>query len=75
MDGEPLILVMAERMALPASRRTRLRLTSNMLRLLQTMSDYTSLKKIAVSEIEGFINRMVTDNKISVSYQHSLVGR
>lgn len=41
---------------------------------LQAMSDYTSLKKIPVSEIEGFINRMVTDNKISVSYQRSLVG-
>jgi len=38
------------------------------------MSDYTSLKKISVSEIEGFINRMVTDDKIGVSYQRSLVG-
>src|SRR5690606_3378462 len=38
------------------------------------MSDYTSLKKIPVLEIEGFINRMVTENKISVFYQRSLVG-
>jgi len=38
------------------------------------MSEYDNLKEIPVSEIEGFINRMVTDNKISVSYQRSLVG-
>ncbi|WP_165438731.1 hypothetical protein [Albibacterium indicum] len=38
------------------------------------MSDHTSLKRIPVSEIEEFINRMVRDNKISVSYQRSLVG-
>lgn len=38
------------------------------------MSDYISLTKIPVSEIEGFINSMVTDNQISVSYQRSLVG-
>ncbi|MGO1650484.1 MAG: hypothetical protein ACTHYC_13055 [Sphingobacterium sp.] len=31
------------------------------------------MKNIPASEIEVFINRLVTDNKISVSYQRSLV--
>src|SRR5690606_14314340 len=32
------------------------------------------MTKIPVSEIEGFINSMFTDNQNSVSYQRSLVG-
>ena len=75
MDSEALILVMTERMALQRYSPNTIKAYKQYAEVfLQAMSDYTSLKKIPVSEIEGFINRMVTDNKISVSYQRSLVG-
>ena len=75
MDSEALILVMSERMALQRYSPNTIKAYKQYAQVfLQAMSDYTSLKKIPVSEIEGFINRMVTDNKISVSYQRSLVG-
>jgi len=75
MDSEALILVMSERMALQCYSPNTIKAYKQYAQVfLQAMSDYTRLKKIPVSEIEGFINRMVTDNKISVSYQRSLVG-
>ena len=75
MDSEALILVMTERMALQRYSPNTIKAYKQYAQVfLQAMSDYSSLKKIPVLEIEGFINRMVTDNKISVSYQRSLVG-
>lgn len=75
MDSEALILVMTERMALQRYSPNTIKAYKQYTQVfLQAMSDYTSLKKIPVSEIEGFINRMVKDNKISASYQRSLVG-
>lgn len=75
MNSEALILMMTERMALKRYSPSTIKAYKQYAQVfLQAMSDYTSLKKIPVSEIEGFINRMVTDNKISVSYQRSLVG-
>ena len=75
MDNEALILVMTERMAFQRYSPNTIKAYKQYVQVfLQAMSDYASLKEIPVSEIGGFINRMVTDNKISVSYQRSLVG-
>ena len=75
MDSEALISEMTERMALQRYSPNTIKAYEQYAQVfLQAMSGYTNLKKIPVSEIEGFINRMVTDNKISASYQRSLVG-
>ena len=75
MDSEALILVMAERMALQRYSPNTIKAYMQYAQVFpQAMSSFTNLKDIPVSEVEGFINRMVTDNKISVSYQRSLVG-
>src|SRR5690606_17729279 len=75
MDNAALILMMTERMALQRYSPNTIKAYKQHVQVfLQAMSEYDNLKEIPVSEIEGFINRMVTDNKISVSYQRSLVG-
>src|SRR5690606_18896411 len=75
MDSEALILVMTERMALQRYSPNTVKAYKQYAQVfLKAMSSFTRLKDIPLSEIEGFINRMVTDNKISVSYQRSLVG-
>src|SRR5690606_30433922 len=75
MDNAALILMMTERMALQRYSPNTIKAYKQHVQVfLRAMSEYPSLKEIPVSEIEGFINRMVTDNKISVSYQRSLVG-
>ncbi len=74
MDSEALISEMTERMALQRYSPNTIKAYEQYAQVfLQAMSGDTNLKKIPVSEIEGFINRMVTDNKISASYQRSLV--
>src|SRR5690606_15508918 len=66
MDSEALILVMSERMALQRYSPNTIKAYKQYAQVfLQAMSDYTSLKKTPASEIEGFTNRMVTDDKIS----------
>ena len=75
LDSEALILVMTEPMALQRYSPNTIKAYKQYAQvLLKAMSHYTRLKDIPFSEIEGFINCMVTDNKISVSYQRSLVG-
>jgi|GEM_PF-1484144 len=62
MDSEALILVMIERMAFQRySPSTIIAYKQYAQVFLRAKSDYTSLKKIPVSEIERFINS-VTDN-------------
>lgn len=75
MDSEALILKMTERMASQRYSPNTIKAYKQYAQVfLQAMSGYTNLKKIPVPEIEGFINRVVTDDKISASYQRSLVG-
>ncbi|GAB3018534.1 hypothetical protein GCM10027051_24700 [Niabella terrae] len=38
------------------------------------MKKYNQLNEIPISEIEAFINATVIEDKISASYQRSLVG-
>ena len=59
MDSEALILMMTERMALQRYSPNTIKAHKQYVQVfLQAMSDYTSLKKIPVSKIEEFINRL-----------------
>jgi len=74
MDNEGLILMMTERMALQRYSPNTIKAYKQHVQVfLRAMSDYANLKEIPVSEIEKFINRLVIDNKISVSYQRQSI--
>lgn len=75
MDSERIIAVFEERMRLQRYAVSTIRSYKEYVTIfLKEMQGYKKLSLIPISSIEAFLNKKVIDDKISSSYQRSLVG-